>query len=85
MNHREPHPKKLLVGSDLHFMKIGVDHHHIESVYTSHKCHEMRRKLHHVITLHNNEAKTRKTLPISNTLYVHFLIRRPIYKPQIQI
>ena len=58
---------------------------HIESVYTSHKCHEMRRKLHHVITLHNNEAKTRKTLPISNTVNMHFLIRRPIYKPQIQI
>ena len=36
----------VFVGSDLHFMKIGVDHHHIESVYTSHKCHEMRRKLH---------------------------------------
>ena len=31
---------------------------HIESVYTSHKCHEMRRKLHHVITLHNNEEET---------------------------
>ena len=78
----EAHPKKVLVGSDLHFMKILV--YHIESVTnTSHKCHEMRRKLHHVITLHNNEAKTRKTLPILNTVDMHFLIHRPIYKPQI--
>ena len=77
----EAHPKKVLVGSDLHFMKIGVSHR--ISTYVSHKCHEMRRKLHHVITLHNNEAKTRKTLPILNTVDMHFLIHRPIYKPQI--
>ena len=82
MIYRGANPKKLLVGSDLHFIKLVY---HIESVHTSHKCHEMRRKLHHVITLHNNEAKTRKTLPISNTVCMHFLIHRPIYKPQIQI
>ena len=46
MDHEYSAVFNVFVGSDLHFMKIGVDHHHIESVYTSHKCHEMRRKLH---------------------------------------